>query len=44
LAYAELGKHAQAVPDLETYLAHAEDALDLDAISERVAELRKENS
>ncbi|MGA8514319.1 MAG: tetratricopeptide repeat protein, partial [Burkholderiaceae bacterium] len=44
LAHAELGKYAQAVPDLETYLAHAEDALDLDAISERVAELRKENS
>jgi regulator of sirC expression with transglutaminase-like and TPR domain len=41
LAHAELGRLQQAVPDLETYLAKAEDALDLDAISERVAELRR---
>ena len=40
LAHAELGNHAAAVPDLEVYLAKAEDALDLDAITERVAELR----
>jgi regulator of sirC expression with transglutaminase-like and TPR domain len=41
LANAELGRHAQAVPDLEAYLNKAEDALDLDAIAERVDELRK---
>jgi regulator of sirC expression with transglutaminase-like and TPR domain len=41
LANAELGRHAQAVPDLEAYLAKAQDALDLDAIAERVDELRK---
>jgi hypothetical protein len=29
------------VRDLETYLAHAEDALDIDAIEERVAALRR---
>jgi len=29
------------VRDLETYLAKAEDALDLDAIAERVATLRR---
>ena len=40
LAHAELGNHAAAVPDLEVYLAKAEEALDLDAITERVAELR----
>jgi hypothetical protein len=32
---------AYAVADLETYLAHAEDALDIDAIAERVAQLRR---
>ncbi len=41
LANAELGNLAPAVVDLETYLAKAEDALDLDAIAERVAELRR---
>jgi regulator of sirC expression with transglutaminase-like and TPR domain len=41
LANAELGRHVQAVPDLESYLNKAEDALDLDAIAERVDELRK---
>jgi regulator of sirC expression with transglutaminase-like and TPR domain len=40
LANAELGHANAAVPDLETYLTHAEDALDIDAIAERVAELR----
>ncbi len=41
LANAELGNLAPAVVDLEIYLAKAEDALDLDAIAERVAELRR---
>jgi regulator of sirC expression with transglutaminase-like and TPR domain len=40
LANAELGHANAAVPDLETYLVHADDALDIDAIAERVAELR----
>jgi regulator of sirC expression with transglutaminase-like and TPR domain len=42
LAYAELGNPAQAVADLDIYLAKTEDALDLDAIAERVLELRRE--
>ncbi|MCJ0764204.1 SirB1 family protein [Variovorax terrae] len=41
LAHAEQGSAALAVPDLETYLAHAEDALDIDAMADRVAELRR---
>ena len=41
LAHAEQGNSARAVRDLETYLAHAEDALDIDAIAERVAALRR---
>ncbi|VTU27030.1 MULTISPECIES: SirB1 family protein [unclassified Variovorax] len=41
LAHAEQGNTALAVRDLETYLAHAEDALDLDAVAERVAALRR---
>ena len=41
LAHAEQGNAAFAVRDLETYLAHAEDALDLDAIAEKVAALRR---
>ena len=40
LAWAAQGEVTQAVTDLETYLAHAEDALDIDAMSERVAQLR----
>ena len=39
LAHAEQGHTARAVRDLETYLAHAEDALDIDAIADRVAAL-----
>lgn len=35
------GNSAFAVRDLETYLAHAEDALDIDVIAEQVAELRR---
>ena len=41
LAHAAQGHTAQAVSDLETYLRHAEDALDLDVIAERVAALRR---
>jgi len=44
LAHAEQGHAAQAVEDLETYIANIEDALDVDAIAERVAELRRELS
>ncbi len=44
LAHAELGHTAQAVADLETYLVHAEDGLDIDAMADRVAELRRANS
>ncbi len=40
LAWAALGEPSRAVPDLELYLAQAEDALDLDLIAQRVAELR----
>jgi regulator of sirC expression with transglutaminase-like and TPR domain len=41
LAWAVQGEVARAVADLETYLVHAEDALDMDAIGERLAELRR---
>lgn len=41
LAHAEQGHPAQAVEDLETYIANIEEALDLDAITERVVELRR---
>ena len=41
LAHAERGNVAQAVTDLQTYLAHAEDGLDVDAIAERLAALRR---
>jgi regulator of sirC expression with transglutaminase-like and TPR domain len=44
LAHAEQGSAALAVRDLETYLAHAEDALDIDAVAERVAALRRARS
>ncbi|MDP3798154.1 MAG: tetratricopeptide repeat protein [Polaromonas sp.] len=40
LAWAAQGEAARAISDLETYLAHAEDALDIDAMSERVSQLR----
>ena len=32
---------ALAVLDLETYLIHAQDSLDIDAIADRVADLRR---
>jgi len=41
LAHAEEGHAAQAVADFETYLANAEDALDVDVITERCASLRR---
>ncbi len=41
LAHAAQGNTAAAVRDLETYLRHAEEALDLDAIADRVAALRR---
>ena len=44
LAWAELGNARRAVGDLEHYLAHADDALDLDAVTQRVSELRRELS
>jgi regulator of sirC expression with transglutaminase-like and TPR domain len=44
LAHAELGHSAQAVQDLEVYLANVEEGLDIDAITARVAELRREPS
>jgi regulator of sirC expression with transglutaminase-like and TPR domain len=44
LALAEQGQASRAVPDLEIYLDHAEDALDLDLIAERLARLRRQKS
>ena len=42
LAWAVQGQAALAVPDLEKYLAHAEDAPDLDVEAQRVASLRQQ--
>ena len=44
LAHAEQGHTHLAVDDLETYLVHAQDALDIDAIADRVANLRREKT
>ncbi len=41
LAWAKQGEVARAVADLEIYLANAEDALDIDAMAERLAQLRQ---
>src|SRR6478735_10798713 len=41
LAHAEQGHSALAVADLETYLVHAQDALDIDVVADRVADLRR---
>lgn len=41
LAHAELGHAAQAVSDLQIYLDHVEEGLDIDAIAARVSELRR---
>lgn len=40
LAWAALGDGARAVADLESYLAHADDALDIDAVIEQLTRLR----
>lgn len=44
LAQAELGQTGRALEDLETYLANADDGVDMDAIAARVAELRRAKS
>ncbi len=44
LAQAEVGNASRALADLETYLAHAQEGLDRDAIAQRVAELRRANN
>jgi regulator of sirC expression with transglutaminase-like and TPR domain len=44
LAHAEMGNTEQALADLECYLVHTEDLVDVNAIAERVDELRKDNS
>ena len=41
MAWAEQGEPQRALADLETYLAHAQDALDLDAVADRLADLRR---
>lgn len=41
LAHAELGQHALAIQDLETYLFHVKAATDSRAIAERLAGLRR---
>ena len=41
IAWAAQGEIARAIADLETYLARAEDALDIDMISERLGQLRR---
>lgn len=42
LAHAEVGNIEQALADLECYLVHADEVVDLDAIAERVDELRRQ--
>lgn len=42
LTHAALGDSAAAVADLQIYLVHAEDALDTDIITARIAELRRQ--
>ncbi len=41
LAHAELGNTRQAVFDLETYLENEQEGLDIDAVAERAAQLRR---
>ncbi len=41
LAHAELGNTEQALADLECYLVHAEERVDLNAIADRVDDLRR---
>jgi len=42
LVHAELGHTGPALADLECYLVHAEDVIDIDAISNRVEALRRQ--
>jgi regulator of sirC expression with transglutaminase-like and TPR domain len=42
LAHAALGNHSQALADLEHYLAHVQDVVDVDAIARQVEMLRNE--
>ena len=42
LAHAALGNHSQALADLEHYLAHVQDVVDVDAIARQVEMLRTE--
>jgi regulator of sirC expression with transglutaminase-like and TPR domain len=44
MALAEQGEASRAVLDLEAYLDHAEDALDLDLVSDRLTQLRRQKS
>ena len=44
LAHAEARHAARALQDLETYLANAQEGLDLDAIAQRAAELKRAKS
>ena len=44
LAHAELGHSSLAVADLQSYLANVEQGLDIDAIANKVAELRRARS
>jgi len=41
LAWAEQGEAARALGDLQVYLEHAEDAVDLDEVNQRVEQLRR---
>jgi regulator of sirC expression with transglutaminase-like and TPR domain len=43
LAHAELGHNELAVTDLECYLVHADNLVDVEAIADRVDELRRQN-
>lgn len=43
LVWAQLGQPARALPDLEAYLAHADDPSEANAIARRVHELRRGN-
>jgi regulator of sirC expression with transglutaminase-like and TPR domain len=41
LAWAEQGEAARALGDLQVYLEHAEDAIDLDEVNQRIEQLRR---
>jgi regulator of sirC expression with transglutaminase-like and TPR domain len=43
LAHAEMGNTEQALADLECYLVHTEDLVDVNAIADRVDELRRDH-